>query len=330
MRPPTAGWSGGAARGDEHKVLTCARPRETGGEGRRPGRFPKITTVAGQVSSSTRARDIDRAQTCGLLDAGYSEGQLDTTEYDARTAAAMTAKTLGELDALVADLQIPAHLAETAVREATVPRRKRRGPVIAAAVAVVVVAIAAVFVVTRGDDAVPQTATPESVAAQPAPAPAPMPGEPDAIVIEPIDTTTVDGMQQFIALYRAKFGDTLVDRAIFYADRVSLERAVDGAPHLYQRYTFVGGFKPSMTPSTRGTDPLSIDLAAIDGVRLAANLAAAPDQVRLPTGRINDIDVRSAGGEVDLVISVEGPDERTGSVHTTLAGDVISIRTADR
>ncbi|WFR73020.1 DUF1707 domain-containing protein [Prescottella defluvii] len=70
--------------------------------------------MSAPVSAKARARDIDRAQTCGLLDAGYAEGQLDPTEYESRTATAMKAKTLGELDALVSDLQIPEHLVEAA------------------------------------------------------------------------------------------------------------------------------------------------------------------------------------------------------------------------
>ncbi|WP_258557746.1 DUF1707 domain-containing protein [Rhodococcus sp. AG1013] len=288
--------------------------------------------MSGQASSSTRARDIDRAQTCGVLDAGYSEGQLDTTEYDARTAAAMKAKTLGELDALVSDLQIPAHLVETALRTATAPRRLRRGPVIAAAIAAVAVVIGTVFFVARDDETAQTPAAPEVVAAaeEPAPLPAPIPGEPDAIVIEPIDTTTVEGIRAFIDRYRAKFKDTLVDRAIFYPERASVDRAVDGAPHLYQRYDFMNGFKPSMTPNGRGPDTQAIDLADIDLDRLAANLATAPDRVRLSTGRIGDIDVRTTGGEVEVAISVESPDKRSGSVYTTLGGDEIDVRTADR
>ncbi|GAB2634078.1 hypothetical protein GCM10027068_11880 [Prescottella soli] len=285
-----------------------------------------------QVSSRTRARDIDRAQTCGLLDAGYGEGQLDPTEYESRTAAAMKAKTLGELDGLVSDLQIPAHLVETALRSATASRRPRRGPVIAAAVAAVAVVIGAVFFVARGDDEAAQTAdAAEGVAAadEPAPLPAPIPGEPDAIVIDPIDTTTVEGIRTFIDRYRVKFKDTVVDRAIFYPDRVDVTRAVDGAPHLNQRYIFMNGFKPSMTPSPRGGNPQSIDLAAIDLDRLAANLATAPDRVQLSTGRISDVDVRGTGGEVEVVIGVDSPDKRSGSVHTTLGGDEVDVRTAD-
>ncbi|MGW5387550.1 DUF1707 SHOCT-like domain-containing protein [Nocardia sp. NPDC003963] len=59
-------------------------------------------------ADAIRARDIDRAETSTLLDAAYAEGQLGAGEYHDRVAQARTAKTLGDLRVLVADLQPPA------------------------------------------------------------------------------------------------------------------------------------------------------------------------------------------------------------------------------
>ncbi|MFE6922459.1 DUF1707 domain-containing protein [Nocardia sp. NPDC057663] len=56
----------------------------------------------------TRARDIDRAQVSTVLDAAYAEGQLGAQEYHDRMDRAGTARTLGELERLTADLQSPA------------------------------------------------------------------------------------------------------------------------------------------------------------------------------------------------------------------------------
>lgn len=55
-----------------------------------------------------RARDLDRVNASGLLDAAYAEGQLGADEYHDRTAQVSAAKTVGELRALVEDLQLPA------------------------------------------------------------------------------------------------------------------------------------------------------------------------------------------------------------------------------
>nr|WP_198428733.1 DUF1707 domain-containing protein [Nocardia bovistercoris] len=71
-----------------------------------------------------RARDLDRANASSVLDAAYAEGQLAAAEYHERTAAAARAKTIGELDGLISDLQSP-----TAVRDlAGQSAQKTRNP----------------------------------------------------------------------------------------------------------------------------------------------------------------------------------------------------------
>ena len=59
-------------------------------------------------TSGTRAKDSDRNSTCAALDTALAEGQLSMTEHGERVKAATTAATLGELQTLVADLQIAA------------------------------------------------------------------------------------------------------------------------------------------------------------------------------------------------------------------------------
>ena len=54
---------------------------------------------------STRAKDSDRTDTCQILDTALAEGQLSMSEHADRVKAATNAATLGELRALVADLQ---------------------------------------------------------------------------------------------------------------------------------------------------------------------------------------------------------------------------------
>ncbi|WP_280208241.1 DUF1707 SHOCT-like domain-containing protein, partial [Nocardia cyriacigeorgica] len=59
------------------------------------------------VPGRMRARDLDRAHTASVLDAAYAEGQLGADEYHDRIAQAGAAKTVGDLSALVDDLQTP-------------------------------------------------------------------------------------------------------------------------------------------------------------------------------------------------------------------------------
>ncbi|RVW07650.1 DUF1707 domain-containing protein [Prescottella agglutinans] len=276
-----------------------------------------------QVSPRTRARDIDRAQTCGLLDAGYGEGQLDPTEYEARTTAAMKAKTLGELDALVSDLQIPDHLVEAARASAAAPRRRVPARGVAAGVAAAAVIVGIVVLVTREDEPAPEPA--EVVAAQQAPAPAPIPaGEPQPMVIEPIDTATADGIAEFLRLFQAKFGDQVVDDLYLEQRHASFQRMLPEQPHRVQRWDFYRGFDPSGSPSSRSSDTATVDLAGIEIDRLGDLIREAPSLVGLPAGRIDYIIVRPdpITAEPEIGIYVEDPALRSGYLYATFDGRV--------
>jgi hypothetical protein len=54
--------------------------------------------------SSLRASDADRDIVHGVLADAFADGRLDRAEHDERSAAVLSARTLGELPALVADL----------------------------------------------------------------------------------------------------------------------------------------------------------------------------------------------------------------------------------
>jgi uncharacterized protein DUF1707/uncharacterized protein DUF4333 len=78
-----------------------------------------------EFRSFVRANDVDRSLVCGTLDAAYADGELDGAEHASRITAAMAAKTRGELQDLVSDLQLPIPaVAQPAVP--AVPRRRAR------------------------------------------------------------------------------------------------------------------------------------------------------------------------------------------------------------
>ena len=61
----------------------------------------------------TRAKDSDRQDACKILDNALNDGELSMEEHRERVSAATNAVTLGDLQALVADLQTdssPLHL----------------------------------------------------------------------------------------------------------------------------------------------------------------------------------------------------------------------------
>ncbi|MFC4604392.1 DUF1707 SHOCT-like domain-containing protein [Rhodococcus kronopolitis] len=282
-----------------------------------------------QDSSRTRARDIDRAQTCGLLDAGYGEGQLDPAEYQARNAAAMKAKTLGELDALVSDLQIPEHLVEVTrpTAPAPAPRRQVPGRVVAAVAAAVLAVGGTLVVTTVGSDGASDIA-----AARQAPAPAQIPaGEPQPIAVEPIDPLTPDGVRDFVGQLGAKFGgDLRVDQVTFYSNYVFVTRMLTDQPHRKQDWSFRGGFATSGDPESRTLDTATVDLGALDVDRLADVIATGANQVGMPTGRVEHVFVRPDSGTEGLVtVQFEDDADRSGSVNTRLDGSVVDISHAE-
>ncbi|EUA54119.1 hypothetical protein I550_5760 [Mycobacterium intracellulare 1956] len=63
------------------------------------------TPLAGGLTATTRARDSDRQDTCTILDNALSDGEVSAEEHRERVSAATKAVTLGDLQALVRDLQ---------------------------------------------------------------------------------------------------------------------------------------------------------------------------------------------------------------------------------
>ncbi|MCA1005683.1 DUF1707 domain-containing protein [Rhodococcus hoagii] len=269
-----------------------------------------------------RARDIDRAQTCALLDAGYGDGQLDPTEYRARTARAMKAKTLGELGSLVTDLQIPEHLLEAVAAPQSAPRRQIPGRAVAAvAIAIAIVAVCGTVVYVSRVDAAQEVA----VAAEPAPAPLPA-AEPQPIVVESHDPRSPEGIRQFLTAYKQKFGDLQVDQVTFYSTYVFFGRVLPDLPGRVQDWSFRGGFSTSREPDNRASDKVTVDLAYLDVDRLTETIAAGPRLIGLLSAELGHIFVRadSSGGGL-VSIQFEDSVRGTGSVDTRLDGSIVDV-----
>jgi hypothetical protein len=72
------------------------------------GRFPRDPRRA--ENAGLRAADRDREVIFEVLTQSYAEGRLNQLELEERTTAVTSAKTLGELPAIVADLVVPTPL----------------------------------------------------------------------------------------------------------------------------------------------------------------------------------------------------------------------------
>ena len=122
-----AGTGGGAAQletgGGPAQLDTGGEPTqvETGGSGPETGAAGELAARGGR-SPAVRASDRERDAVVQRVQQAFAEGRLDDTEFDERMRAALTARTHGDLDALLADLP-----AETAA-PGPAPATAGRGP----------------------------------------------------------------------------------------------------------------------------------------------------------------------------------------------------------
>lgn len=96
------------------------------------------------MDESLRAADRDRDQVAESLREHYAQGRLTMEEFDERTTAAASAKTIGELRALTSDLPVLSGAGEPEQR-AWSPRQMRWITVGGVAAAVAVLAVLTVL-----------------------------------------------------------------------------------------------------------------------------------------------------------------------------------------
>ncbi|KAA0018474.1 DUF1707 SHOCT-like domain-containing protein [Antrihabitans cavernicola] len=268
-----------------------------------------------------RARDIDRATVASALDQAYADGQLSFDEHRARIATAQSAKTLGELHAMVADLQSPVDLPEPT----PLPRpRRARWVVIAGATAAV--AVIAIVVATMWPDATTVEAVdPAPTTIAPTNTVAVAPAAVVPIVAPPVVLDSAEGVQRFIDQYRARFRDTVADQIVLYPKSKPPYGYVtrEVAPGTQQNYNFRGGFDLSGPQSARQPDVQAVDLATIDVQVLAATMGAAPAILGAPTGAISHVMIENDGTpEMRFYVS-DGV--RSGYLTTTFTGEQLAL-----
>lgn len=256
-------------------------------------------------SPSKRARDSDRADTCGVLDNALTDGQLHAVEYESRTSKAMSAKTIHDLQVLVNDLQIPSRYLDTEVVRPRLP-----APPKSVKAAASVVLVAGVVGALIGSATNPDTS--------PLGTDAPIP-----------NLMTGHGVAQFIDDYRAEFGDTIADTVSLSTENATVERVAHDQPGNYVRYIYDGDFKSWSTPSPRKTGTRTIDLSTVDLEILARLIAGAPETLRVPGGVVDQIRFEyptiGRANEPTVSIYVRNEADDSGHLETTLSGEPLSV-----
>jgi hypothetical protein len=233
---------------------------------------PTIIDMGRRRASGTRAKDSDRISTCLLLDTALADGQLPMDEHHRRVSVAMQAPTLGELEGLVTDLQLP-----------EAPRRNYARWAIAAAVTAgaVVLGVLGWGALTRdAPEGTAQTADSASIEpdrAQTADAPQPAEAPPTADAAPTAETPTgprwlhsVDGVNGLFEQIRDKFGDTRGYELSIYTDYARLTRMDADDDRFEAKYRYEAGTweGPARSPNSDGStiDLSAFDVAAVLGV----------------------------------------------------------------
>ncbi|MEJ2868517.1 DUF1707 domain-containing protein [Actinomycetospora sp. OC33-EN08] len=265
--------------------------------------------------TTRRARDTDRITTCDLLDAAYAEGQIDGVEHRERTAAAVRARTLGDLQRLVADLQHRPRPAPTPTPGP--PARRRRSGGVVALVVVVAMSLAAVLIgITSQSDRRAVRAAPASSS-----------DDTPSRVVGPVDLHSEAGWQRLVADLRSAQGSALAYRVVLYPRYAVLELPVDGEPARSRSHSYRGGLGASTGASSHDPDHPAVDLAAIDPRPLLALLAGVDRSVGVRDADTRYLVLEDEGDGEGPVASIHASNEfhESGRVAARPDGTVVGV-----
>lgn len=234
---------------------------------------PTIIGVATRQASNTWAKDSDRNDTCKVLDNALGEGQLSMEEHRQRVSAATNATTLGDLAALVDDLQnANAPVQMPTLSKPRLPRVSKPGGgwgLRLAAAAVLVVLGMGIGWGLYGNTSSPLSFNPDPGAVPDGIAP--------VVLTPPKQLQSLNGVNGLFEQMRHKFGNTMGYELHIDPDSAMAYRPdpQDSRKKVYYRYT--GGWGDPGSPDTLRDEDRLVDLAAFDYEKALGILRGAPE-----------------------------------------------------
>lgn len=228
-------------------------------------------------------------------------------EHRTRVASATTAARLGDLQALVDDLQTentPAQMPTLHEPRLHAVGSAGGGWGIRLAVAGVLV----VFGIAVGWGLYGNTPSPLDFTSDPG---AKSDGIPATVLTPPRQLHSLGGLNGLLAQMKQRFGDTRGYRLLVYPEYASLERPDPKEERRYLSYTYRGGWGDP-TPSAKSADDLLVDVGAFDVKAIVGVLRGAPE-----TLGIKAQDVKSTYLIVDPTRNPSTPGELTLSIYVS-------------
>jgi hypothetical protein len=217
-------------------------------------------TRTGWPTAGTRAKDTDRNNTCQVLDSALSDGQLSMEEHRTRVATATKAASLGDLQALVDDLQT--ENAPVQMPDLKKPSRLSAGGAGGGGLGmrVAVAGVLVVLGIAIGWGLYGNTTSPLSFTSDPG---AKSDGIPAKVITPPKQLQSLGGLNGLLEQMRQRFGDTMGYSLTIYPEYAVLSRADPTDERRKLSYTYRGGFDDPST-SAKDADDVLVDLGAFN------------------------------------------------------------------
>lgn len=229
----------------------------------------------GGTTSATRAKDSDRQDTCAILDNALSDGELSGEEHRERVSAATNAVTLGELRALVADLQV-----DSAPVQLRVPKSppKFGGWGILAAAFIVSVLLG----VGIGWGLYGSTGSPLDVGKGREDPGAKPDGIGAVVLTAPTQLHSLGGLTGLMEQTRKRFGDTIGFRMVVYPTYAILDRPDPSDSRRMLSYDYRGGWSdPTSSAKSSADGAVAVDLSKFDIAAAVGVMRGAPQTLHM-------------------------------------------------
>jgi hypothetical protein len=232
------------------------------------------TPLAVGAAAATRAKDSDRQDTCTILDTALTDGELSAEEHRERVSAATKAVTLGDLQALLGDLQTNAALQSPALDSR--PRSSRLSGWGMLAVAFVVSVLLGMGI---GWGLYGNTKSPLDFTTDPGAKPD---GVSAVVLTPPIQLHSVGGLTGLLEQMRKRFGSTIGYRLVIYPTYAALDRPDPSDDRRVLAYTYRGGWGDPTSSAKNSTDgPVPVDLSKFDVTAAVGIIRGAPETLRM-------------------------------------------------
>jgi Domain of unknown function (DUF1707) len=231
--------------------------------------------LGGGETTTTRAKDSDRQDTCKILDDALNDGELSMEEHRERVSTATNAVRLGELQALVADLQTD----DTPVRLPAVNSPSKSPKFGGLGILAAAFVVSVLLGVGIGWGLYGNTSSPLDFTSDPGAKPD---GVAAVVLTPPTQLHSLGGLTGLMEQTRKKFGNTLGLRLVIYPTYAVLDRLDPADDRRVLAYDYRGGWSdPTSSAKSAADGPVAVDLGKFDIAATVGIMRGAPETLHM-------------------------------------------------